>query len=413
MAISYAWANEFTMSFDFDTRIDRRGTGAVKWDRTIATHGQAAPGEAFAGDGPPPIALTIADMEFEAPPPVIAAIERRVAHGVYGYTLPTPAYRAAAAAWQRERHGWAIAQEAILTFHGVVPALYMLVRGLVPAGGKVLLQGPVFPPFFDTIRRNGCEPVVDELVLEDGRYRMDFARLERLLADPALKLFILCNPHNPTGRAWTREELARVGELCERHDVLVIADEIHGDLVMPGQRFTPFASLDLPAARKAITCNGLSKTMNLAGLSLCNLVVTDAALRERVTAMILATGAFGVNPISEAAFVAGWREGGPWLDALMRYVDGNRHFVEGFLAERLPAIRLVPPEATYLLWLDTRASGLGAVEISARVTTRARVRIEDGTAFGAAGFFRVNAACPRAMLAEAFDRIAAALGSNR
>ncbi|MBL8696768.1 MAG: pyridoxal phosphate-dependent aminotransferase [Alphaproteobacteria bacterium] len=403
------------MTFDFETRIDRRGTGAIKWDRTIATHGQAAPGEAFAGDGPPPIALTIADMELASPPAVLEAMTRRIAHGIFGYTLPTPEYRAAAAEWQRTRHGWDMPADAILTFHGVVPALYLLVRGLVPPGGKVLLQAPVFPPFFDVVRRNGCEAVIDELVLEDGRYRMDFARLERLFADPALGLFVLCNPHNPTGRAWTRDELARVAELAQRHGVQVVADEIHGDLVMPGCRFTPFGSLDLPAARKAITCNGLSKTMNLAGLALCNIVVPDAPLRERIAALIMGAGAFGVNPISEAGFVAGWRSGGPWLDALMRHVDGNRRFVADFLDERLPAVRLVPPEATYLLWLDFRNLGLAPDEIGERVTTRARVRIENGAAFGAggAGFFRVNVACPRAMLAEAMERIAGALGSNR
>jgi cystathionine beta-lyase len=184
---------------------------------------------------------------------------------------------------------------------------------------------------------------------------------------------------------------------------------------MPGQRFVPFGSIGHEAAAKAIVANGLSKTMNLAGLGLCNLVVADPALRERVAGLLMETGAFGVNPVSEAGFVAGWREGGPWLDALMRHVDANRAFVEAFLAERLPAARLVRPEATYLLWVDMRGLGLAPDEISDRITRRARVRLENGAAFGAggAGFFRVNAACPRAMLAEAWERIATALGSNR
>lgn len=403
------------MAFDFETRIDRRGTGAVKWDRNVATHGQAAPGEAFAGDGPEPIPLTIADMEIAAPPVVVEAMRARLAHGVFGYTMPTPAYRAAARAWQERRHGWRIEEDWILPFHGVIPAIYAIVRGMVPAGGRLLVQAPVFPPFFDIARRNGAGIEVDELVLADGRYEMDFAALERRLADPAVSMFLLCNPHNPTGRAWTREELLRVAALCERHDVVVVADEIHGDLVMPGQRFVPFGSIGHPAAARAIVANGLSKTMNLAGLGLCNIVVADPALRERVAGMLMATGVFGVNPVSEAGFVAGWREGGPWLDALMRHVDANRALVEGFLAERLPAARLVRPEATYLLWIDMRDLGLAPDEIAERVTRRARVRLENGAAFGAggAGFFRVNAACPRAMLAEAWERIAAALGSNR
>lgn len=403
------------MAFDFETRIDRRGTGAVKWDRNVATHGQAAPGEAFAGDGPEPIPLTIADMEIAAPPVVVEAMRARLAHGVFGYTMPTPAYRAAACAWQERRHGWRIEEDWILPFHGVIPAIYAIVRGMVPAGGRLLVQAPVFPPFFDAVRRNGAEVAVDELVLADGRYAMDLDALERHLADPATAMFVLCNPHNPTGRAWTREELLRVAALCERHDVVVVADEIHGDLVMPGQRFVPFGSIGHEAAAKAIVANGLSKTMNLAGVGLCNLVVADPALRERVAGLLMATGAFGVNPVSEAGFVAGWREGGPWLDALMRHVDANRAFVEAFLAERLPAARLVRPEATYLLWVDMRGLGLAPDEISDRITRRARVRLENGAAFGAggAGFFRVNAACPRAMLAEAWERIATALGSNR
>ncbi|MFZ9487068.1 MAG: MalY/PatB family protein [Alphaproteobacteria bacterium] len=403
------------MQFDFEARIDRRGTGSVKWDRNIATHGQAAPGEAFAGDGPEPIPLTIADMEIAAPPVVVEAMRARLDHGIFGYTLPTPAYRAAAREWQERRHGWRVEEDWILPFHGVIPALYQLVRGLVPPGGRVLLQAPIFPPFLDMVRRNGAEVEVDELVLVDGRYEMDFAALEQRLADPAVAMFVLCNPHNPTGRAWTREELLRVAGLCARHDVLVVADEIHGDLVMPGQRFVPFGSIGHPAAAKAIVANGLSKTMNLAGLALCNIVVADPALRERVSGLLAAGGSFGINPVSEAGFVAGWREGGPWLDALMRHVDGNRAFVEGFLAERLPAARLVRPEATYLLWVDMRDLGLAPDEIAERITRRARVRLENGAAFGAggAGFFRVNAACPRAMLAEAWERIAAALGSNR
>jgi cystathionine beta-lyase len=403
------------VEFDFETPIDRRGTGAVKWDRNTATHGQAAPGEAFAGDGPPPIPLTIADMELAAPPVVVAAMRARLDHGVFGYTMPTPAYRAAARDWQKRRHGWEIEEDWILPFHGVIPALYALIRGLVPAGRKVLLQAPVFPPFFDAVRRNGAEVAVDELVLADGRYAMDFDALERRLADPDVAMFVLCNPHNPTGRAWTRDELLRVAELCARHDVIVIADEIHGDLVMPGQRFVPFGAIGHPAAARAIVANGLSKTMNLAGLGLCNLMVADPALRDRVAGLLMASGAFGVNPVSEAGFVAGWREGGPWLDALMRHVDANRAFVRSFLVERLPAARLVEPEATYLLWVDFRAFGLAPEDISERITRRARVRLENGMAFGpgGAGFFRVNAACPRAMLAEAWERIAPALGSNR
>ncbi|MDA0218629.1 MAG: PatB family C-S lyase [Proteobacteria bacterium] len=404
------------MAFDFETRIDRRGTGAAKWNSQLAAHGQPAPGAAWLDGGPEPIPLSVADMELAAPPVVLEAMKARIDHGIFGYTMIGQDYRSAACAWQRERHGWDMPGEAILTFQGVLPALCLAIRGLVAPGAKVLLQTPAFPPFVDAVTRSGAVVATDPLVLgDDGRYRMDMAGLERALADPEVAMFVLCNPHNPVGRAWDAQELEAVAQLCARHDVLVFADEIHGDLTMPGQRFTPFASLGAQAAPRTIVANGLSKTMNLAGLHLCNIVVPDAGLRERVEALAYAAGHFGVNPVSMAGFIAGWREGGPWLDALMEHIAGNRAHMVDFLAERLPRIAAKPMEATYLAWLDLRGLGLEPEAIVALLVERARVRLENGAAFGegGAGFFRVNLACPRSMLAEALERIAGALGSNR
>lgn len=404
------------MAFDFETRIDRRGTDAAKWNSQLAAHGQPAPGAAWLADGLEPIPLSVADMELAAPQVVLDAMKARVDHGIFGYTMVGDAYRQAACDWQRRRHGWDMPPEAILTFQGVIPALYLLIRGLVAPGRKVLLQTPAFPPFRDAITQNGALIATDELALDaDGRYAMNLQTLEAQLADPEVAMFVLCNPHNPVGRAWNREELEAVAQLCERHDVLVFADEIHGDLTMPGHRFTPFASLGETAARRAIVANGLSKSMNLAGLQLCNVVIPDAALRERVQALSNAAGHFGVNPVSQAGFIAGWREGGPWLDALMDHIAANRSAMIDFLAERLPQVKAMPMEATYLAWLDLRGLGMEPEAIVERLVERARVRLENGAAFGngGAGFFRVNLACPRAMLMEAFERIAAALGSNR
>lgn len=402
--------------FDFQTRIDRRGTGAAKWDSQLAAHGQPAPGKAWLADGLEPIPLSVADMELAAPPVVLEAMKARIDHGIFGYTMIGEEYRTAACDWQRRRHGWDMPGEAILTFQGVLPALCMVIRGLVAPGRKVLLQTPAFPPFADAVTQSGAVVATNELVAgDDGRYRMDLAGLEAALADPEVAMFVLCNPHNPVGRAWDAEELEAVAGLCARHDVLVFADEIHGDLTMPGHRFTPFASLGDHAARRAIVANGLSKTMNLAGLHLCNVVVPDTDLRERVQALSYAAGNFGVNPVSMAGFTAGWRHGGPWLDALMEHVAANRQHMVDFFAQRLPRITAMPMEATYLAWLDLRGLGMAPEEVVERLVERARVRLENGAAFGAggAGFFRINLACPRSMLDEALERIAGALASNR
>jgi cysteine-S-conjugate beta-lyase len=402
--------------FDFETRIDRHGTDAAKWSSQLAAHGQPAPGEAWLSEGLEPIPLSVADMELAAPQVVLEAMKARIDHGIFGYTMVGEAYRQAASDWQRQRHGWDMPGEAILTFQGVLPALYMLIRGMVAPGRKVLLQTPAFPPFVDAITQSGAVVTTHELTLgEDGRYGMDMASLEARLADPDVAMFVLCNPHNPVGRAWDGQELETIAQLCERHDVLVFSDEIHGDLMMPGHRFTPYASLGVHAAKRAIIANGLSKTMNLAGLHLCNIVVPDAGLRERVEELSNAAGLFGVNPVSQAGFIAGWRQGGPWLDALMAHIAGNREHMVGFLADRLPQIRAMPMEATYLAWLDLRGLGMAPDTIVERLVARARVRLENGAAYGqgGAGYFRVNLACPRAMLEEALERIATALGSNR
>jgi len=404
------------MDFDFETRIDRRGTGAAKWDSQLAAHGQPAPGQAWLQEGLEPLPLSVADMELAAPQVVLDAMKARIDHGIFGYTMIGEDYRSAASEWQRARHGWAMPGKAILTFQGVLPALHMVIRGLVAPGRKVLLQTPAFPPFLDAITQSGAIVATDELVLgEHGSYCMDMAGLEAKLADPEVAMFILCNPHNPVGRAWGSEELEAVAQLCARHDVLVFSDEIHGDLMVPGHRFTPFASLGDHAASRAIIANGLSKTMNLAGLHLCNVVVPDATLRERVQELSYAAGNFGVNPVSMAGFITGWREGGPWLDALMEHIAGNRAHMVDFLAERLPQIAAMPMEATYLAWLDLRGLAMEPEAIVERLVERARVRLENGTAYGAggAGFFRINLACPRSMLDEALERIAPALGSNR
>jgi cystathionine beta-lyase len=402
------------MSFDFDTVIDRAGTWAAKWDHTMAAHGQPAPAESFVGDGPPPISMSVADMEFAAPPCVIEAMHKRIDHGIFGYTTTSPDYREAVAAWQQARHGWTIAPEWVGVHHGVIPTLYTLIRNFVPEGSGILLQTPAFPPFFDAITSHGCTVVTNQLLESDGRYAIDFDAFEESCARPDVTFFILCNPHNPVGRCFTPEELTRMAQSCARHDVMVFADEIHGDLILPGHRLTPFLSVCDGTTPRVVTANGLSKTMNLAGLQLSNVVIPDAGLREAYEAACGKSGEWGLNPISKAAFMAGFREGGPWLDTLLAYVAENMELVHRTCAERLPELAPVRTEGTYLQWIDTRGTGLDEADLIGRLLSRARIRVEAGSAFGAGGegFIRVNLACPRSVVTDALERIERALRAN-
>ncbi len=402
------------MSFDFDSVIDRSGTWAAKWDHTMAAHGQPAPAESFLGDGPPPISMSVADMEFASPPCVIEAMRKRVDHGIFGYTTPSADYREAVAAWQQARHGWTIDPDWVSVHHGVIPTLYMLIRNFVADGRGILLQTPAFPPFFDAITSHGCAVVTNELHCRDGRYEIDFDDFEKSCARPDVTLFILCNPHNPLGRCFTRDELARMAEICARHGVMVFADEIHGDLILPGNRLVPFLTVCDGASPRVVTANGLSKTMNLAGLHLSNVVIPDADLREAYEEACGEAGQWGLNPISKAGFMAGFLEGGPWLDALLAYVADNMALMRGICAERIPELTPIPTEGTYLQWVDTRHTGLDEATLIHRLLHRARIRVEAGSAFGAGGegYIRINLACPRSVVTEALDRIERAIRAN-
>ena len=403
------------MSFDFDTVIDHSGTWAAKWNFTMAAHGQEAPASMFEGDGPAPISMSVADMEFAAPPCVTAAMQARIDHGVFGYTYQSDAYNDAIVAWQKARHSWDIKPDWILTHHGVLPSLFLMIRRFVPQGSKIVLQTPAFPPFFDAIEVNGCEAAVNELIEgENGRYEIDFEGFETACADPATRLFILCNPHNPVGRCFTADELGRMAEICARHDVMIFADEIHGDLIMPGHRLTPFLSVTGGSSPKTITANGLSKTMNLAGLQLCTVIIPDDELREAYAAGSLNDGNWGLNPMSKAGFLAGFAQGGPWLDALLPYVAANMDLVHSFCAERLPAIKGPTIEGTYLMWLDMRGTGLPEPDLIERIQRRARLRVEAGSAFGPGGegFIRLNVACPRSVVQDAMERLERVLRAN-
>ncbi len=402
------------MIYNFDLELDRRHSNSVKWEffREDAASGQHLHSEDAFGDGRV-LPMWVADMDFAAPQPVVDALARRAAHPIYGYAMPGDSYFAAVSGWMQRRHGWPVEREWIVPTPGVVPALYMLVRTFAAPGDKALVQPPVYHPFYTAVRHNDVELVCNPLLHDGGRYRMDFDDLAAKLADPAVKLAILCSPHNPVGRVWTAEELRRFGELCLANGVIVVSDEIHGDLVLPGQRFTPFACLGDELAHNSVICTAPSKTFNLAGLKTANILIPNPELRQRFVQTQVRSGLFGMNAFGLAATEAAYAAGDEWLEQALAYLDGNRRALEAFVAERMPQIVVAPLEGTYLAWLDCRRLGLDDGELMRLLHEEARVWPEPGQRFGAEGqgFIRLNIACPRSVLVEALQRIEAAMAS--
>ena len=396
------------MKYDFDEQIDRRGTNSVKWEFMPREDDPAKldPTDRFFGDDRL-LPMWVADMDFRCAQPIIDALTARVQHGIFGYSFPTPAYFEAVAGWMKKRHNWAIQPEWIVTTPGVVPALHFLMRTLIAPGDQVLVQTPVYAPFYRAITNAGGEIRRAPMRLEAGRYTMDYAAVEEAARDPRVKATILCNPHNPVGRAWTADELRRLGEICFANDVQVIADEIHGDLIMRGATFTPFASLGEQFERRAVTCTAASKTFNLAGMHTSNIVIADPELRARLSATIANLGLFAVNEFGMVALEAAYQHGEEWLDQALDYMTGNLEYLKSFVAENLPQVVLSPLEGTYLAWLDFRALELDGEALHHLVMHEAGVYLDEGPIFGpeGEGFERINLACPRAILAEALGRI--------
>ena len=383
----------------FDQVIERRNTSSVKWDLVEQLYGS--------GDVLP---MWVADMDFPAPKPVVDAIVARAQHGVYGYTTrPGSAYDAIEQ-WASTRHRWMIEREWISFSPGVVPALAFLLDALSEPGQKVIIQPPVYHPFAFTIRENGREIVNNHLIFENGQYRMDFEDLERKASEGA-RLMILCSPHNPVGRVWTREELARLGEICFAHGITVISDEIHSDLILPGKEHTPFASIGPEFAENSVVCTAPSKTFNLAGLQTSVVIIPNKELRERYNAVLDRLHLGLPNTFGLTAMEAAYRHGGEWLDELRGYVSENLRYLREFLEREAPAIKVVQPEGTYLVWLDCRELGLDTEGLARFMREDAKVGLDDGHIFGPGGdgFERINIACPRSVLQEGLERIAGAV----
>jgi cystathionine beta-lyase len=388
------------LSFDFDRRIHREGTASVKWDGRRAYFGTEDL-----------LPLWVADMDFAAPVQVTEALVERARHPVYGYSLYPDSLYEALAGWLQARHVWKIEPDWVLWAPGVVPSLFAAVQAFAQPGEGVIVQPPVYHPFFSAIRDTGRRVMENPLRLQGDRYGMDLEHLEQCAAQA--KLLLLCSPHNPVGRVWEREELAAVLDIACRHELVVLTDEIHHDLVYPGLHHRPLATLaDDPA--DIITAVAPSKTFNIPGLGLSALIVPDPARRAALKRVFDQLHVSASNPFSTAAFEAAYCHGGLWLDALMAYLAETRDDVLAFVAQHLPGIRAFRPEGTYLTWLDCRGLGLEDAALQAFLIERARVGMNPGIQFGTggSGFMRLNLGAPRAVIVEALERIAAALGSE-
>ncbi|RFB15014.1 pyridoxal phosphate-dependent aminotransferase [Bacillus sp. HNG] len=387
------------MKYNFDESINRLQTNSVKWDEV----------ENLFGDKEI-LPMWVADMDFKSPQPVIEALKKRADHGIYGYTTRPDSYYEATVRWMKRRHKWTIEKDWITFTPGVVPALGIIVQSFTNPGDKIIIQQPVYYPFMSVIEKNGREIVNNPLRLENGRYYMDFEDLEKKI-DPSVKMIIISNPHNPVGRVWEKDELTKLEEICLKHNILVVSDEIHSDLVYEGNVHTPFASISDEFAGRSITCTAPSKTFNLAGLQTSNMIIPNQELRERFNKaledrFIGMTNTFGVT-----ALIAAYEEGEEWLDQLLVYLKGNLDFLNDYIKSNIPEVKVIKPDATYLVWLDCRELGLDAKKLEEVIQKQGKVAFDEGYIFGkeGEGFTRINIACPRVLLEEGLKRFSDAL----
>ncbi|WP_033845311.1 MalY/PatB family protein, partial [Geobacillus thermoleovorans] len=384
--------------FPFDRVIDRRGTLSVKWDDVHRVFGRE--------DVWP---MWVADMDFPAPKEVQEALRQRVEHGVFGYTVIPDSLKEAVCQWLERRHDWTIDPSWLVFAHGVVPAVAAAIEAFSEPGDRIIVFSPVYRPLFDLVRRHDRTLLFSPLRLEEDNYAIDWDDLERKLPDA--KLLILCHPHNPGGKSWTKEELERLGELCLKHGVFVLSDEIHADLTLPPAKHTPFASLHPELAAQSATFRAPTKTFNLAGLQAAEVILPDESRRRAFRLVQQRHGFFTLNAFAIVGAEAAYRHGGPWLDALLDYLRQNIDMTVAYLAEHLPPLRPVRPQATYLVWIDCRGLGLSEAELKRRLLETGKLAVEFGSKFGqeGVGFIRLNIACPRPTLEEGLRRLATAL----
>ena len=384
------------MRYDFDRITDRRNTDSLKFDFAVE---RGKPADV--------LPLWVADMDFPAPQPVLDRLRALTEHGIFGYSDVKDDYYQIVAGWFERRLSWRPEAEWLVKTPGVVFALAMAVRALTEPGGTVLVQPPVYYPFYEVVRANDRRVVENPLIYRDGRYEIDFAGFEKQLVDSGAKLFLLCSPHNPVGRVWTAAELQEIGRICLKHDVYVVSDEIHCDFALPGHPHCVFTKAAPEMASRAIICTAPSKTFNLAGLQTSNIWIPDANIRARFRREIERSGYSQLNIMGLSACRAAYAEGEEWFEQCSAYIRANLDYLREYLSENLPQLKLVEPEGTYLAWIDCSGLGLAPAQLEDLIVNRAKLWLDSGAIFGESGaqFQRIVLACPRATLRQALDRL--------
>ena len=387
-------------TYSFDQLINRTGTQSVKWDKTDLVFG--------AKDVLP---FWVADMDFQAPPNVLQTINERVKHGIFGYTSPTESTANALSSWVEKKHQWTIDHEWITYSPGVVFALSMAIQAFTEPGDSILIQPPVYTPFFNMIKVNDREVVENPLKLAGDKYEIDFADLEQKFAE-GVKLMILCSPHNPVGRVWTKEELKKLADLCEKYNVLIVSDEIHSDLIYQPYKHIPISMVSEDAANRTITCMAPSKTFNIPGLQASAIIIPNEKLRTQYAQQQQKQGFSNLNTFGIIGLEAAYSEGEEWLEALLVYLKKNVDLVTRFISENLPELRVVQPEGTYLLWIDCNKLHLSEEELHERLLEKGKIAVEKGEKYSSTygkGFIRLNIGCSHEQLQEGLNRLKVAL----
>ena len=385
------------MKYDFDDEVIRRETGCVKWDE--CPNAEVIP-------------LWVADMDFKAAPAIQEAIRKRAEHGVFGYTYVDDSYYEAVISWFQRRHDWTIKREEILYTTGVVPAMSVAIKALTMPGEKVLILSPDYNCFFSSVRNNGCEVLETVLLRKENSFVVDWTDFEEKCADEKTTVFLLCNPHNPTGRVWTREELERMNDICLKYNVKVVSDEIHCELMMPGNKFQPFAAVSESCRQNSVILNSPSKSFNIAGLMAANIICANPTWRRRLDRAININEVCDLNPFGPVGLKAAYNDSEDWIDALNLYLWDNYQLLCDFIGENIPQWHVCKLEGTYLCWVDISEMNVTSQELCDKLLNEAKVWINPGTMYGpqsGEGYVRINIATQRSRLKEALSRIKACL----